>query len=173
MTSPSKLYASQEKRWLMLEDLIRGDIILVRGHWYMPLSMLIQLFTRGPYSHTACYVGNGQIVEACAKGVVVSPLIKYQGRYDVVRMYGFPQDKVQKAVDWMLEQRGAGYDYFGLIGIALAMLGKEKTNTLDNPKRFWCSELVADGMLKSGLELDIPESTYRVSPNDLYRLLTK
>ncbi|MBF0278558.1 MAG: hypothetical protein HQM13_12230 [SAR324 cluster bacterium] len=51
------------------------DVILVKGN--MRLGRIIQSLTHSSYSHSAFYRGNGEIIEADPKGILVSSIDKY------------------------------------------------------------------------------------------------
>ena len=149
-----------------LEDLVIGDILLVRGqNW---VSRAIHRFTDSQYSHACCYIGNELLVESAVGGVQINHLSKYP-EYTVVRHIDPDKKLLQRAVDIMIMNVGKKYDYSGLIGIALKILFNKKRNWFDRKDRYWCSELVADAYLQSGLVLDVCENTYDTSPADLKR----
>ena len=58
-----------------LEAALPGDVILVRGN--QRISRIIQTLTTSPYSHSAYYLGQGELIEAEPEGVVISPISKY------------------------------------------------------------------------------------------------
>src|SRR3972149_8342947 len=98
-----------------------GDVLLFKGrHIY---SRMIQIATRSPYSHAACYIGDGYIVESDWGGVhIVDLLNKYKNtETDVYRhiLQGYEENYMKKVVNWMCHKSGLGYDYGGLVGIAL------------------------------------------------------
>jgi len=144
----------------------RGDVLLFRGNDI--LSRIIRYATHSEFSHAACYLGDGQIVESAIKGVEV---VSLSGRdnFAVYRHFDHDTKQMEEAVDWMVEQEGKGYDYLGLFGIGLSIITKNKRNYFDDKNRYWCSELIADGYMRSGLLLDADSRTYKVSPGDLAR----
>ncbi len=66
-------YAYKKKRFL--ETAKPCDVILVRGN--QRISRIIRTLTQSPYSHAAFYIGNGKMVEADPKGVLVTSIDKY------------------------------------------------------------------------------------------------
>jgi hypothetical protein len=115
-----------------LQNVQDGDIVLRRG--YAVLSDIITFVTIGPkVSHAGIYdATTGTIIEAVDGGVTERTVPAYVGgshRVVIVRPHLSRQAK-RAAV---LQARGAigtPFDYSGFVG-------------LDNPSRFYCSELVA------------------------------
>ena len=81
--SPSPLLGSKrdEKTYLdyrkqrLLATVQPCDVILVQGN--MRISRIIQTLTHSPYSHAAFYRGEGEIIEADPKGILVEKIDKY------------------------------------------------------------------------------------------------
>jgi uncharacterized protein YycO len=144
-----------------------GDVLLFKGTSW--ISKTIGHITRSPYSHAACYVGDGYIIESDWRGVEFSKLtLKYNHTsYDIYRHRSADSQALNEAVTWMGKQVGKGYDYKGLVGILLAMVGKKKINYTDVQERFWCSELVLDGYHHAGIYTGFDINTYTVSPGDI------
>lgn len=145
----------------------KGDIINISGKGFF--SWIVKIFTGSRFSHTACYVGEENIIESIASGVQLSHISKYKDVDWVILRHkkGSAKQKSQ-AVEWMITQLGAKYDYGGIFGIGLHILGFRDRNSWDDNTRYWCSELVSDGYINSGMELDVNEDTFKVSPGDLY-----
>lgn len=150
-----------------IDDLVVGDIILVPGHNIV--SRIIKSVTHSKYSHAACYIGNNQIIESAKGGVQISSINKYPGWIAIRHKYATPK-QLKQAVAWMKSKEGAGYDYFGLLGIGMSMLFSAKGNVWDNKKRYWCSELVADGYLMANINIDVSAKTWKVSPQQFYAM---
>ena len=140
-----------------------GDVINVKGKG--PISRIISAFTHSPYTHTACYVGEGNIVESTWGGVKVSSIDKYKN-HDIFRNYYANERQCIDATTWMLNQVGAGYDYRGLVGIALSLIKGRRRNKLDNKNKYWCSELVADGYILADIKNDFNPNTWLTTPAD-------
>lgn len=97
---------------------------------------------------------------------------QYADKYDACTIFRHKNAKpseVRVATEWAVSQVGSGYDYLGLLGVGLAIIGKKKDNGLDASDRYWCSELVADAYAKAGLDVCADKASYRVSPADLSR----
>lgn len=63
----------RKKRFLEIAE--PCDVILVRGN--MRISRVIQTLTHSPYSHSAFYRGEGEIIEADPKGILINQIDKY------------------------------------------------------------------------------------------------
>ena len=128
--------------------------------------------TRSPYSHAACYIGDGYIVKSDWGGVhIVDLLNKYKNtETDVYRhiLQGYEENYMKKVVNWMCHKSGLGYDYGGLVGIALSLINRPKCgcNPYDDKDKYWCSELVADGYNFNRYPTDFDVDTWKVSPAD-------
>lgn len=123
-----------------------GDILLFKSK--NPLSKLICFVTNSKYSHVGVYYGElggrGFFAEALAWGVVLTPVdIVPVGKYDVFRVldyYSLSREILQERI---IKYLGVGYDYVGLLGIALEELKLVDKNLLQNPKLLFCSEFLS------------------------------
>ena len=140
----------------------KGDIINVKGTSVM--SRLIMLLTRSEYSHSACYVGNRKIIE-CDWGGVQLKILSEKTIYDIYRHVNATEQQIETAVDWMLEQVGAKYDFMGLLWIGMNRLRLRKKR-LGMERKFWCSELIADGYFIAKIPLKVNFETFKVCPED-------
>jgi len=144
----------------------KGDLINIRGT--SPMSRLIRLLTRSAYSHSACYVGDKKIVESDWGGVQIK-ILPDRTLYDIYRHIDATEEQLETAVKWMLSQVGAKYDFMGLLWIGMNRLRTRKRNRVINEKKFWCSELIADGYLNAKIKLNVNFDTFKVCPEDLSR----
>lgn len=154
----------------MLEDKLKpGDVILVGKP--SPIGFLIEKFTKGPYTHSALYIGDGNIIESAWNGVVMTTLDKYENYPYKTAMRHKTANKnlLQASIQWAYSQVGKGYDYLGLFGIANSLILRKDYNALDDKDKYWCSELIADAFIKSSIDVDFSPDTWKVSPNDFYR----
>lgn len=151
------------------ETLKKGDVISFRARTL--IGKTIGLFTNSDFSHTAAYIGNGKYVHSNQKGVHLSPVSELNIEDIVVLRHKKARNKqLNKAIDWMVGEVGKKYDFLGLVGIGLHILGLKKGNPWDHKNRYWCSELVADGYLNAGIYLPIPDTTWKVSPEDFMQM---
>jgi Permuted papain-like amidase enzyme, YaeF/YiiX, C92 family len=130
-----KLDAAYTTMWV--DDLHRevqdGDLILRRG--YAVLSDVITLATSGPdMSHASIYDAvNDKIIDAVDGGVREVTPAQFVGaahHWMIVRPRGLSAAQRRVAVLRARSVLGTPFDYSGFVGI-------------DNPDRFYCSELVA------------------------------
>lgn len=146
----------------------RGDVILVSKR--APLSLIVRWATNSRWSHSALYLGNGEVVDAAFGGVKVRPASTYlRHPHAILRADKFESYQVEDAVRKALSFRGEGYDYLGLVGIGYSLFLKKQENPWDAKSKRWCSELVADAYISAGLDLsDLNDrDTWLVSPQDL------
>lgn len=112
---------SSVKDWKPITDKAEpGDLICVNH--LDPTSVLsdaIKWFENGHVSHCCCYIGNGNIVEAEAMGIKISPLSEYldDKHQLILRRLNVPgRDKI---ADVAQTHVGKGYDFktIGLVAI--------------------------------------------------------
>lgn len=153
----------------------KGDILMIKAggsRWNKLIGKVISLFTKSDYVHCAMYIGNKEIIEAGWKGVKILPCNTYGGENIVLRHVhaNVYNKRLNEAVSWAKKQVGKKYDYLGLLGIAMAIINKGRTNPFDNKNRYWCSELVSDAYLNARLHISADSKTFKVSPGDLSRM---
>lgn len=74
----------------------------------------------------------GQVIEAKAEGVLITPLEKFVNeshRVILIRPKWWTKERGIKATQEAIKLKGSGYDFSGLIGVS-------------SERRFYCSELV-------------------------------
>lgn len=148
----------------MKTKLKKGDLLLTKGD--SRLGFLIKWFTKSKYSHVAIHIENGTCIESHWGGVQLKHISQLDP-HDVYRHSKHTKAQMNMAIEWMISQLDKGYDFFGVIGIGLALLGIRRGNPFDDKNRYWCSELIADGFHKADIPIDIPLGTLFVSPQDL------
>lgn len=144
----------------------KGDTLMIRTKGLN--GWLIRKATGSHYTHCGVYYGDNKIIEAQFGGVQLSSLDKYQGlTIHSFRHQDADPEMMEQVVTWMGTQLGKGYDYMGVLGIGLHMLGMNRNNMMDDKSKYWCSEFIADAYLKFGLSLDVDPKTWLVSPGQL------
>ena len=146
---------------LNLNILRVGDIISCHGVMWMTEMLEWAI----GYSHSAIYVGNGQIVEAWENGVRYAPasMIKNADDVTIERVYTSTSKK-QAAVNFMKAQVGKPYDFIWLTYIG----GKQVYGS-----SYYCSELVWAGYKTQGIDIDRRPGWswscgYSVSPQEIH-----
>lgn len=146
------------------------------------ISRAIRWFTKSQASHVFLLIEDGffgvsVVMEATQGGFRVVPFEHYvSGSTKLVRIIE-PRtpidDGVKKAVEWL----GAHYDYGGLFGMAIVMLGRWLRRKWQNPwqstRAMFCSEAVVYVLQVSGYsgaDKLIPSTT---SPEDLLEFLNE
>ena len=143
---------------------------------------LIHLTTRSRYNHAALDIGDGLMVEATNRGVVVSPIESADEittipvdptffGYDVLRAwcgvpcgncYGDGND-LEEVLAWGAARVGNRYGYVTAFFCGLRNLFPGWSIVQD--KAFICSQLVSEALERAGH--DFGKSTEKVSPGDL------
>lgn len=158
------------RKTLTPADLKPADVLLTTAAG--AVSTVIRFGTSSKYSHTAIYVGNGEIIEAVADGVVRGPLDAAVKSYLVVEVYrpvGIKPAQAQAVVAYVEQQRGKAYDYKAVataghnskLGAVLCMASGAACEIMDGINRyesdvkFYCSELIAHAFTIGGYSLGI------------------
>jgi len=147
----------------MITKLKTGDVINVHNVGIIP--KLISKFIGSYCNHTACYIGDGLIIESHFTGVRVVPLFWHKD-YTVSRHKTATITQLSDAVAYMLNRVGCKYDFLGLLGIGINMFLNRTKNSLDDKEKYWCSELIADGYINVGIETGFNKNTILISPAD-------
>lgn len=144
-----------------------------------PLSSLIRAFTGSKASHAWMLLrvqpfDREMVFEATEWGVRLIPWEVFRRRYRIVAVFE-PKVPLDAAMTRAGAHLGAYYDFAGLVGMAVVMLGRwlrrKWRNPLNAARAMWCSELVAHVLRWAGhpgAEKLVPT---RTSPQDLLDLL--
>jgi uncharacterized protein YycO len=154
---------------MQTNKLYLGDIILTEPKSFNLVGKIIQEVTGSKYSHAAMYIGNDNIIEAIAKGVVINNINKYK-KYDVFRAEQATPYQRYYAVEYAKSNLFKKYDFLGILGILKSTIAKKEVNKWDVKERLWCSELIADSYIHAGVDIGICDNTYLVSPGDLSQI---
>jgi len=141
-------------------------------------SRLIRWFTRSNVSHALLTFRDETlnkvfVMEANGRGFMLVPWSKWKRHNQVVARYKLLADKdVQLAsLRTLSSSLGAEYDYIGILGFLLRRFFKRMANPFDNPTKMFCSEVVAQFLLKAGFpRFDSPETW---TPQDLLEVAQK
>lgn len=149
--------------WLFdSEALSLGDVVLERGPGKG--GALIAKVTKGPYNHALIWVG-GDFVEAMPEGVRVLSFarvpIRNPGNWLLLRP---PPQYAGIARDAALEARSMTYKEYDTPGALRTVLGPRRAPI---PTKRFCSQLVAEAYLRSGLDLLPGVRPEAVTPNKL------
>lgn len=140
-----------------------GDILLSTTNHFT--SRIIRHETDLPISHASIVYNtqnpkNPEIVEAVGSGVRVityEDLMKEDTLAVALRSPSFSTDKNKALQEWLLSKLGSDYDFGGVLEEWLALkfkwFNQLRSVSLGNPKKFYCSELVAEAYKAIGLEL--------------------
>lgn len=117
---PDPTYASDEEyeeTWNDFVSTLEPHDCLLTFDRRSKLSKFIAVFTHGPFSHLAHYIGDGQIWESVTSGTRIAPLETYKGRHYRVaayRNYGIQFVSKEQAMAYYKRSDGkSGYNYIG------------------------------------------------------------
>ena len=119
---------------------------------------LVSWWLRGDYSHCELVLNTDKGISTCGSASFMDGGVRYKvmrldpAHWDIVEVAGSPD----KAVQWMYEHEGDGYDVLGLLGF---LWRPEEGDT----RKWFCSEAVA-----AMLGFDEP---WRFDPMNLYAAL--
>lgn len=164
-----------------------GDVIIVNEIGFkLSTSLFIKLanFLKNGYrdrgwTHSALYIGDGNIIEAFPTGIVVRSFkdAYLQGTHNflILRHKNCSREKLEQVVKYCLSEKGKKYDTRGIIYFLVLNLiprqlhfilkinsWAEKFNEKD---KFFCSELVSKGYQEGGLYC-FEEESYKIMPAD-------
>lgn len=128
------------------------------------MSRAIRAFNWGPYSHVSWITADGTEVESWRKGVTETPGLGANHTpgtvvdlYAVLPLIGRPT--VRGHADAAIRANiGKRYDQLGILGFVF------RSPSLQRENRFFCSELVFEGLEEAGIRLLERIPAYKVSP---------
>ena len=137
----------------------------------------IRRTTESRYNHAFVYIGRGEIVEATARGAVVSPASKYPSAVwnDEEPLTDEQRHQVRIAASYCV---GAKYGFLDVVALALAGWGMRAhwlERRLSRTDRLICSQLVDVCYRKAGVALfdDDDRLPQNVTPGDLAERITR
>ena len=142
------------------------------------LSRTVRWFTKSKASHSFImfdWLEQQWVVEAEAVGVQIVPLSNFLARKNIiVKTYELPNITMED-LKLVLQDSGTGYDYTGLFGAILPIIGqwfKQKWhNPWNNAKALFCSEMIAQWL--KDLELPVADNLISedITPEKLWDFL--
>lgn len=111
----------------------------------MPFSALIRFFTFSRWHHCGVIVNESVIESRVFKGVTITPLDEFKSRGSY-RVFEVPLPDEEAALEWLLNQLGKPYDYFGLVRFAAHQ------RWLQDDKHY-CTDLPAIAAIRGGRPL--------------------
>jgi len=173
-----------EPKSFSIKSLKTGDILLSTGT--SGVSQVIKVFTNSKFSHTALYIGAGNVIEAIDKGVVINSLTKAMSNDILVSVYR-KNDLTSMEGLYVAENAkryvGKPYDVAGAMGAGVTSsagviaslfvspaaglygLYADAQNRKNPTSAFFCSELVVWAFKRSGVALDSNVSS--ATPEDI------
>lgn len=144
-----------------------GDILLFNRAKGM--NRVITWFTKSPFYHVGIALGDGKVVEARIRGVVIRDLLGPDGdkRFEIVPAENVGgQEVALAAMEWALTQVGDGYDPVNILGIILDRIFTCTTCSLTLPDRWSCGEFVTTAFYEAGEDLFPEYDVTTVVPAD-------
>lgn len=151
-----------------------GDILLFNRA--KGLNRLITWFTRSPFYHVGISLGNGHVVEARPRGVVIRDLMGKDGdkRFEIIPFENAGSEEAAlAAVQWAKAQVGDGYDPFNVAAIVLDRSFTCMSCNTTLPNRWACGEFVATAFAQAGIDLFPEREITTVVPADYACFLPK
>jgi len=125
-------------------------------------SKLIRWWTRGKYSHVEIVVGSYQYSSIEGIGVRKEWHKYDRSEWDYVDVYDLNIDDV---LEFFEMTKGHKYDKIGILGFIIPL--KDRTN------EWFCSEWCSNALKISGYKVMWNKEPSKISPNKLYKMLTK
>ena len=154
----------REKKLNKLYKIKAGDFIFVWSNSFF--AWIVSWFSKVP--HVAIAISENSYIEAdFLDGVRISDISNLDEKRKVeIYSLNVSEDKKNIFIDELLEEVGRRYDVAGLIAYLTGL------KLFQNSKRWFCSELVAMALKKAGI-ITIRGKSYKVSPEDIYKWITK
>lgn len=187
--SKNKPVITEEEKSAFLNKLLPGDVLVVRDKIISSLPIvLIRLanfsklgYDKRLWNHCAIYIGNNEIIEAFPKGVERNKLAEsyLNNKFEIVaiRKKSASKENLLKAIEYCTQHVGKKYDYGAVVYFLLLKLlpssldfvlnSKTVDKCLNKKDAFFCSELVADGLLKAN-EYTFDRDPDKIMPVDFY-----
>ena len=157
-------------------------IALTTPRGFNPISSLVRRLCKSEVSH-AVFVyadadwGVDMVMEAADSGFRIMPLERFEETNTIVAMVE-PKQSIEVGLKFVaLEYLGTAYDFGGLIGGALVMLGRwlkrKWNNPLENSKALFCSEAVVVALQKSAYPGADALDAKTTTPQDLLTFFGK
>lgn len=142
--------------------------VYARSHTVGGIAIRFADFVGNRWSHCGIVTPEGTVIEARSfHGVVETSWTAFAKRYPGKGQKSYKDFQIpdpQAAMDWARTQKGKGYDYAALLGLAL---GRESWQEDD---RWHCSELLETALVHGGRRRFIDDSGV-ISPNLSYMVI--
>lgn len=140
----------------------------------------VRFFTRSKISHTFLIIedsffGLDMVLEASLKGLHLTTLAQFERENTILDIISLKCD-ISSGLKHFLRFLGRSYDYLGIFGILLVILGRLVRLRLSNPfntKALFCSELIVKVLQHSKYPGSESLNAATVSPHDLHTFLKK
>lgn len=108
----------------LLSQLQKADLLCTFNEKSL-ISRLIASLDKGVWSHSALYIGNGQIIEAITQGVVKRDISAYKNKHihiGIYRQFNMTPQRAEKVIQRSLSHIGKGYAYSKVIRLGLKII---------------------------------------------------
>ena len=127
------------------------------------IDKVIAWWTKGKYSHVELIIDNHMYSTSPRDGEVrVKRHVYDKDVWDYVTV---SVGSIKNISEFYRQTKGLKYDWFGIFGFIIPT--KDRTN------RWFCSEWVSNALKISGCKKLFTKNPSKLSPNDLYKILTK
>jgi uncharacterized protein YycO len=136
-----------------MKELNRCDLIFVQPTDF--IGKAIAWVTRSNDCHVAVVISKSFIIEAAWSGVRLARIDSYNN-FEVFRYINVLSDEQSKSIiDFSYSKIGEWYDFGGALYLGWLWLTRQskKINQLNDPDRWFCSELVVAAFRSAGIDL--------------------
>ncbi len=126
---------------------------------------MVSIVTQHWSNHVDLMAGDDVAISALPGGVRERRISAGMDRRSEIIPVPCAEDQKAAAVNYARSQIGKGYDYAGVMLFSFAPRWNDET-------RWFCSELTAAALQHAGI-INIPKSLWRVSPGNLFRILSR
>lgn len=142
------------------------------------LSRIVRWFTKSKASHALIVFemfDREWILESGIKGVVILPIERLDGQ--MVALVPIPELSPADLSKVMVDDLGDDYDFTGLFGMTINVLGRwfkaKWKNPWNNPRSMFCSEFVVKTLQQCGFPGADQLEAANTTPQDLLDFLTE
>ena len=118
-------YKEYEEAWNNLMPQLKKADLLCTFDEKSLISRFIARLDKGKWSHSATYMGNGQIIEAIAQGIVKRDITAYKSKHihiGIYRRFDMTPQLAEAMIQELLSHIGKGYSYKKAIWLGLRIV---------------------------------------------------
>lgn len=151
-----------------------GYLIFIRNYsWF---GNRIRQLTNCEYNHVGIFIDERNIIEARFVGVEKTPLDKFLGLvierkldFDIYKFKNISERQLGIMLRFIKKEVGRKYDFIQMLNLGLFLFFgvKRDLEPIDNSKKWFCSELIAEGAYEAGIRFHENIDPDNITPADM------